>query len=79
MLEIWLMLDWIDEKNLSIDSLRIDSTVVKSNIPDPMDSQMLNDGVRVLLPTLLQQAFLCPKRTAVWPIYRFDTDIGLKW
>ena len=43
-----LMLDWIDEKNLSIDSLRIDSTVVKSNIPDPMDSQMLNDGVRVL-------------------------------
>ena len=43
-----LMLGWIDEKNLSIDSLRIDSTVVKSNIPDPMDSQMLNDGVRVL-------------------------------
>ena len=43
-----LMLDWIDEKKLSIDSLRIDSTVVKSNIPDPMDSQMLNDGVRVL-------------------------------
>ena len=43
-----LMLDWIDEKTLSIDSLRIDSTVVKSNIPDPVDSQMLNDGVRVL-------------------------------
>ena len=42
------MLDWIDETNLPIDSLRIDSTVVKSNIPDPMDSQMLNDGVRVL-------------------------------
>ena len=43
-----LMLDWIYEKTLSIDSVRIDSTVVKSNIPKPLDSQMLNDGVRVL-------------------------------
>jgi len=43
-----LMLEWIDEGALSVDSLRIDSTVVKSNIPNPLDSQMLNDGVRVL-------------------------------
>lgn len=43
-----LMLDWIDEQTLSLDSLRIDSTVTESNIADPLDSQLLNDGVRVL-------------------------------
>ena len=43
-----LMLQWTDEKTLSLDSLRIDSTVVKSNIAPPLDSQMLDDGVRVL-------------------------------
>lgn len=31
-----------------IDALRIDSTVNESNIADPLDSQMLNDGVSVL-------------------------------
>ena len=34
--------------NLRLDALRIDSTVVKSNIAPPLDSQLLNDGVRVL-------------------------------
>lgn len=43
-----LMLCWAEEQTLSLDSLRIDSTVVESNIADPLDSQLLNDGVRVL-------------------------------
>lgn len=33
---------------LDIKQLRIDSTVVKSNIAPPLDSQLLDDGVRVL-------------------------------
>jgi transposase, IS5 family len=33
---------------ISLDKLRVDSTVVKSNIAPPSDSQLLNDGVRVL-------------------------------
>jgi IS5 family transposase len=43
-----LMLHWITERTLSLDSVRIDSTVVDSNIANPLDSQLLNDGVRVL-------------------------------
>lgn len=43
-----LMSDWIDQGTLSLDALRIDSTVVDSNIAPPLDSQLLNDGVRVL-------------------------------
>ena len=43
-----LMVDWIDQGTLSLDALRIDSTVVASNIAPPLDSQLLNDGVRVL-------------------------------
>lgn len=37
-----------EEGGINIDTLRMDSTVVKSNIADPSDSQLLNDGVRVL-------------------------------
>jgi transposase, IS5 family len=33
---------------LDIEQLRIDSTVVKSNIAPPLDSQLLEDGIRVL-------------------------------
>ncbi len=33
---------------IDIDLLRLDSTVVKSNIAPPLDSQLLNDGIRVL-------------------------------
>lgn len=43
-----LMLHWVEEQALSLDSLRIDSTVSESNIANPLDSQLLNDGVRVL-------------------------------
>ncbi len=42
------MSDWIDQGTLSLDKLRIDSTVVDSNIAPPLDSQLLDDGVRVL-------------------------------
>jgi IS5 family transposase len=40
--------NWLKEGVLSMDKLRIDSTVVASNIAPPSDSQLLNDGVRVL-------------------------------
>lgn len=43
-----LMWDWLDQGKLSLDAVRIDSTVVDSNIAPPLDSQLLNDGVRVL-------------------------------
>ena len=43
-----LMSGWVDQGNLSLDRLRIDSTVVDSNIAPPRDSQLLDDGVRVL-------------------------------
>ena len=33
---------------ISLEKIRIDSTVVKSHIAEPSDSQLLNDGVRVL-------------------------------
>lgn len=39
---------WQDEGVLSYEEIRIDSTVVASNIAPPSDSQLLNDGVRVL-------------------------------
>jgi IS5 family transposase len=40
--------DWFEKGYLCLDKLRIDSTVVASNIASPSDSQILNDGVRVL-------------------------------
>ena len=40
--------NWLEEGVLSMDKLRIDSTVVASNIAPPSDSQLLNDSVRVL-------------------------------
>jgi IS5 family transposase len=43
-----LSLEYFDKGNLSLEKIRIDSTVVKSNIANPSDSQLLNDGVRVL-------------------------------
>ena len=38
----------INSGTASLDKLRIDSTVVASNIAPPSDSQLLNDGVRVI-------------------------------
>lgn len=39
---------WFKEGAISLEVIRIDSTVVKSNIADPSDSQLLDDGARVL-------------------------------
>lgn len=39
---------WLESGIFSMDKIRIDSTVVASNIAPPSDSQILNDGVRVL-------------------------------
>jgi IS5 family transposase len=38
----------VDQGDIDLSKVRIDSTVVKSNIAPPSDSQLLNDGVRVL-------------------------------
>lgn len=43
-----LMTNWVGERKLSVATLRIDSTVVASDIAPPSDSQLLADGVRVL-------------------------------
>ena len=43
-----LSVDWLEKGDISLEKVRIDSTVVKSNIAPPSDSQLLNDGVRVL-------------------------------
>ena len=43
-----LAVDWLENQHISLEKLRIDSTVVASNIAPPSDSQMLNDGVRVI-------------------------------
>ena len=43
-----LMSDLLEKNTLKLDWLRIDSTVTDSNIATPSDSQLLNDGVRVL-------------------------------
>ena len=38
----------MDNGNIDLSAIRVDSTVVESNILKPNDSQLLNDGVRVL-------------------------------
>ena len=43
-----LMSQWFAQGDLSLTQLRIDSTVVDCHIAPPSDSQLLNDGVRVL-------------------------------
>lgn len=43
-----LITHWIENDGLSMDALRIDSTVVLSNIHPPSDSSLLYDGIRVL-------------------------------
>jgi IS5 family transposase len=40
--------NWLEQGVLSMEKLRIDSTVVASNIAPPFDSHLLNDGIRVL-------------------------------
>lgn len=48
------MAQWLVQDKFSIDTLRIDSTVVQSNILSPRDSQLLDDGVRVLSRLMAQ-------------------------
>lgn len=38
----------VEQGMMDVNCLRVDSTVVKSNIAPPLDSQMLDDGIRVL-------------------------------
>ena len=40
--------NWLEQGILSMEKLRIDSTVVASNIAPPSDSHLLNDGIRAL-------------------------------
>ena len=49
-----LSVSWLNAGILSMEKLRIDSTVVASNIAPPSDSQLLNDGVRVLSRLLMK-------------------------
>ena len=44
----WFIAHWVEQDTLSIEAVRIDSTVVDSNIAPPSDSRLLDDGVRVL-------------------------------
>jgi len=39
---------WVENGDINLDKIRIDSTVVNSHITPPSDSQLLNDSVRVL-------------------------------
>jgi IS5 family transposase len=43
-----LIRHWLEQGDLSVESLRIDSTVVLSNIHEPSDSSLLDDGIRVI-------------------------------
>jgi IS5 family transposase len=43
-----LALNSLKEDTISLDKIRIDRTVVKSNITPPSDSLLLNDSVRIL-------------------------------
>lgn len=53
-INILLIGQWHLQGDLSVDTLRIDSTVTQSNILDPRDSQLLDDGVRVLSRSMFQ-------------------------
>lgn len=39
---------WLEKGDMSLEKIRVDSTVVKSNIATPCDSALLDDSVRVL-------------------------------
>jgi len=45
---------YFEQGLVSLEKIRIDSTVVESNIATPSDSQLLNDGVRVLSRLLVK-------------------------
>ena len=43
-----LSIKWVKDGRVNLEKIRIDSTVIDSNITPPSDSQLLNDSVRVL-------------------------------
>lgn len=47
-----LAIKWVDDGTIDPAITRIDSTVVNSNIAEPSDSQLLDDGIRVLSRSL---------------------------
>jgi len=49
-----LSLEYFYNGSVTLEKIRIDSTVVKSHIAQPSDSQLLNDGVRVLSRLLVK-------------------------
>jgi IS5 family transposase len=53
-LQLLLSQSCLKSGDLSLDKIRIDSTVVASNITPPSDSQLLNDGIRVLSRLLIK-------------------------
>ena len=52
-----LAVNFLNDHTISLDKIRIDSTVVKSNITPPSDSQLLNDSVRVLSRLLAKSQY----------------------
>ena len=46
--QVTLSAHWLKNGDISLEKIRVDSTVVKSNISPPRDSQFLNDSIRVL-------------------------------
>jgi IS5 family transposase len=53
-LQLLLSQSCLKSGDLSLDKIRIDSTVVASIITPPSDSQLLNDGIRVLSRLLIK-------------------------
>ncbi len=55
-LQLLLSQSCLKSGDLCLDKIRIDSTVVASNITPPSDSQLLNDGIRVLSRLLIKSS-----------------------
>ena len=47
-IHVVLMKEWMGEGDVDHEKMRVDSTVVKTNIASPSDSQLLNDSIRVI-------------------------------
>jgi len=53
---------WFEKGDISLEKIRVDSTVVKSDIAPPSDSALLNDSVRVLSRYLAKSLSLTGKK-----------------
>jgi len=62
-------------RELSIDSLCIDSTVVLSNIHAPSDSQLLNDGIRVLSRMMVMSTYQHQRKYSVCLCSSFSSGV----